>query len=123
MDNTHEKINAPPFESKLETIGETSGNSSLNDVPSMDEKDDAVTGNPVIDQYDLEDLIARRDLMYEVRTRKAYLKRYRALEKVFAQKRTDMLITKRRRFNQNKSKARQETRTGGIFTESALIVP
>jgi hypothetical protein len=126
MDKLNEnKTTTPPFESKLETIGETSGNSSTNTVNALDaEKDPAITGLREIDQYDLTDLLNRKELLWNVRTRKAYRKRVSELSKVDSEEKTKSLIDRRKKVTSAKREMRQAQRgifKPAVFTESHVV--
>lgn len=82
-------------------------------------KDSAITGNPAIDPLDLVELKARRDLGENVRTRKAYEQRVRALTFIQELAVTRKLKADRKKFLDAKKFLRRETR--GFIAESHEI--
>lgn len=78
-----------------------------------------VTGNSVIDSMDLDELMARRDLMSNPLMSKAYNQRRRALAHEHARTRTDQIIAVRQK-RQLARRAQKAAARGAIVSESEI---
>ena len=81
----------------------------------------ATTGNVAIDSYDFEQLIARADLGFDIRTKDAYYQRLTHLVAHRDQARTEQILRTRKEHAMAKKAAKLEQRHAGAYTESALI--
>lgn len=78
-----------------------------------------ITGNSVIDAMDLDELIARKDLMANPLTNKAYNQRRKALAQEHAKKRSEEIMAIRAKRQRARRASKQATR-GGVVSQSSV---
>lgn len=79
------------------------------------------TGNYYLDSMDLEELIAREDLYYDVATKKQWKRRVDSLVTVSDWEKSNVLLE--RRMNQRRAQTRKRLERGAKVAEEALFAP